>query len=344
MSDTQTVLTHEVPAGWDALVASDPSASPAHRSVVWEAFAAALPGFEWRLLLNHEHGALVGGVPVLLARRGPFAWLYALPWLLPAPPLAATGAHGRVDRALCAAFTTLAREQHVVGGAWSFYRPDGPEVEAAALALVPGDTRRYEAALLRLEGGAEAVRAAMGRKQRQALGQVLARDLRFAEEPAALEEAYALHLAQSRHWSGHRPLPLELSRRLLAARPVTGEAVARLFTLRSPRGIVSAALALDGVHETFLWWSGTHPQGRRRDAFTRLVWEVAEWAATRGRKRLNLGASPGLAHVASFKRSLGAEVFDYPTRWLDARDAPWPGRALAALQHWRRRSAQGTVA
>lgn len=32
------------PGDWATLLAADPSASPAHRPEVWEAFAAAMPG------------------------------------------------------------------------------------------------------------------------------------------------------------------------------------------------------------------------------------------------------------------------------------------------------------
>lgn len=328
---TAALLDH-VPQDWEALVAGDPSASPSHRAGLWQALADVHPGFEWRLLAHHEHGALVGGAPVIVSRRGPLRWLHALPWLLPAPPLARPGAHARVDAALCDAFATLAREQRVVGGTWSFYRPQGPSAEDAALARVPGETLRVEAALVRLGGGSEAAAAAMSRKQRQALQHARERGLAFAEDAGALEEAYALHLAQSRHWPGHRPLPLELSRRLLSASAAEAEPVARLFTLRSARGLLSATLALDGPHETFAWWSGTHPEGRRSQAFVLLLWSLAEWAAARGRARLNLGASTGLPPVASFKQALGAERFPYPVRQLDARHAAWPARAAAAFQ------------
>jgi hypothetical protein len=326
-----------VAQGWDALVADDPSASPSHRARVGEALAAVIPEFEWRLLTHHEGGVLMGGAPVIVARRGPFRWLHALPWLLPAAPLARAGAHARVDVALCDAFAALARAEHVVGGEWAFYRPDGPPPADSALARVPGETRRFEAAILRLAGGTAPLRAAMSRKQRQALDHARERGLEFAEEPGALEEAYALHLAQSRHWPGHRPLPLELSRRLLATSDARHGPVARLFTLRSAHGLVSATLALDGPHETFAWWSGTHPDGRRSQAFALLLWSLAEWAAERGRLRLNLGASTGLSPVASFKNALGAETFAYPVRRLDARHAAWPGRAVAALQSRLRR-------
>ncbi len=330
-----TVLD-SVPEGWDALLAADPSASPTHRPEFWEALVAASPAFEWRVLALRDQGVLVGGAPLVISRRGPFRWLHALPWLLPAPPLARPGDHARVDLALGVAFAELAAEQHAVGGEWSFYRPEGPTPTDMALALVPGETRTFEAAVLPLAHGLDAVRGGMSRKQRQALEHARERPLDFAEEAGALDEAYALHVAQARHWPGHRPLPLELSRRLLRAGPRDAP-VARLFTLRSASGLVSATLALDGPHETFVWWSGTHPGGRRARAFLRLLWSVAEWADTRGRRRLNLGASSGLPHVAAFKSALGAGDVRYPVRWLDARHASLPGRVLARVQQSLRR-------
>src|SRR5262245_33012992 len=124
-----------------------------------------MPGFEWRLLAVEAGGGLAGA-PLVIARRGPFRWLHALPWLLPAPPLANPGAHAAADAALAAAFARFACEQQVVGGEWSLYRPDGPEPAAAVLASVPGETRWFEAALLRLEHGLEPLRSRMSRKQR----------------------------------------------------------------------------------------------------------------------------------------------------------------------------------
>jgi hypothetical protein len=325
-----------VPPGWDDLLVGDPSASPSHRPALWEALAGALPGCEWRVIAFREAGVLVAGVPVVIERRGPFCWLHALPWLLPGAPVARAGAHARADHPLAWAFASLALELGAVGGEWSWYRPEGPAPAAGALALVPGETRRFEAARLPLAAGAGALRERMARTQRQALDHALALPADFAEDPAALDEAYALHLAQSGGWPGHRPLPLELSRRLLRA-DGPGEPAARLFTLRTAGELLSATLALDGPHETFLWWSGTHASARRASAFARLVWSVAEWSAARGRRRLGLGASTGLPHVAAFKRSLGAESEGYDVRWLDASAAGWAGRQLARLQAFRRR-------
>lgn len=44
------------PAEWAALLAGDPSASPSHRPEVGLAFAAAMPGYAWRLVTFEERG------------------------------------------------------------------------------------------------------------------------------------------------------------------------------------------------------------------------------------------------------------------------------------------------
>ena len=71
MSERAAALDH-VPAGWDSLLAADPSASPAHRPELWSALAAAISGFEWRLLVHREDGGLAAGAPVVLSRRTPY--------------------------------------------------------------------------------------------------------------------------------------------------------------------------------------------------------------------------------------------------------------------------------
>ena len=324
-----------VPDGWGALLAADPSASPAHRPEVWSAFTDALPGLSLRVAVVESQGRLVGGAPVLLERRGGLHWLHALPMLLPGSPLAVPGAHARADAETAAAFAELARDSGAVGGEWSLWRPAGPPVAAEALDLLGGETRVLAAAVVDLTGGIEAAHRRIDRKHRQEMRRARESGFEFAEDPGALEGCYALHAAQGRQWRGHRALPLELSRRLLAGGG--REPVARLFTLRRHGELVSGALALDGPAETFVWWSGTHVSGRRAHAFPLLLWSIAGWAAAAGRARVNLGASTGLGPVAAFKQSLGAEEVRYPVRWLDARHAPAHARAVAWLQDRVRR-------
>lgn len=321
------------PAGWDDLCRRDPGASPAHRPEVALAFAAVVPGMQASFLALERDGVLVGGVPCVEERRGPLAWLHLLPMMLPASPLAAAGAEAVVDaHAGVAVAARAAATPGLVAGEWSGYRVGRPAFGGAPEAAQAG-ARSVETARLPLAGGPDQVLRGIDRKSRRMLAPDRSAAWTFAEEPAALEAAYALHLRQRTQWERSRPLPLALSRRLLA----DAAGPARLFTLRDREGVLSAVFALDGPHETFLWWSGTHPAGRRAQAFTRLVWGVVHWAHARGRTHVNLGASTGLDRVAGFKRSLGAEGLHYPVHALaPATGAPGAGPWHWLVHRWRR--------
>jgi len=327
-------IWQDTPPGWDALCASDASASVGHVPALWRALLDTLPGCALRVVGLESGGAAIAGTPLLVQRRAGFHWLHALPFLLPAAPVAAGGAHADVDARVAEGIADLQRTSAAVGGAWACYRPGAAPPDAAALGATSGVTRTLACAVIDLTRGTEPALRAMDRKERQALHRARA-GLEIREEPTALAAAYALHVRQARAWPGHRPPPLELSRRLLE--PRGAEPAARLFACRDGGGLLSAVLVLDAPHECLLWWSGTHPEGRRRSAFGVLAWSVVEWAAARGRVRVNLGASTGLEGVASFKHSLGASTVSYPVRWLDARHAPLAGRWVAALQERVRR-------
>ena len=315
-------------------MANDPCATPAHRFGLCRALAETLPGMEARFVAAFEPGGLCGGAPLVIERRAGFHWIHALPFLLPAAPLAAPGVRRDVDAAVARGIGELARELRAVGGEWSLYRSGAEPPDAQALAPAGGETRLVETAVVDLAHGLPAAWAAMDRKTRQTIRAARESGLVFAEDPEALAEAYALYLRQSRAWLGARPRPLELSRRLLLA----GDGAAadgplgRLFTVSDRRGLLSAVLALDHPKETLLWWSGTHPDARARQAFTLLLGSVVEWAANAGRERVNLGASAGLPLVSAFKRALGARDVRHPVQWLDARHATAAGRLLARAQ------------
>jgi hypothetical protein len=319
------------PTGWNALLLTAPAATPAHRPALWAALAAVLPGLSVRFLAIEVDGVLAGGMPVLVERRAGFHALHALPFLLPGTPLAHAGAHAAVDAAAGAGLGSLQRESRATGGEWALYRPGGPAVAEDAIEPVTGETLWFETALVALTDGLEAAWARVDRKSRQEIRQAGERIV-CAQEPEALEEAYALHVAQSRTWRTHRPLPLELSRRLLAEAGDGLGPVARLFTARRRGALLCATLVLDHPREAMPWWSGADPEARRLHASPCLLWSVVEWAHGAGRARVNLGASANLDSVSAFKDSLGARMERYPVRWLDAASASAPGRALAALQ------------
>ena len=304
------------------------------------ALAFFASGMTPRWLVVECDGREIGGMPVVVQRRGGFHWLHALPATLPAAPLAAEGRREEVDRAAAEAIEDLAGELGIVGGTWTLYRAGAPAVSDDALHRVAGETRRFEAAHVPLAAGWETLLQRMDRKTRKEMRLAREHGLTVVEDDGALLEAYALYRAQARAWPRHGPVPLELLRRLLSPdlTPIPdAERAARLFVVRSPRRLLAAALALDGARETMLWWSGSHPGARGAHAFPLLLGAVMEWAHARGRTRVNLGASAGLEPLYTFKESLGAVPFAYPVRWLDARRARGAGRAVGWLQQRMRR-------
>jgi len=323
------------PAGWDGLLLADPGSSPSHRAGVAEAFAAVLPGYAAEYLVATDADGLAGGISMCVSRLAGAEWLHAMPLMLPGAPVARPARRDAVDFALAAALAERAAAPFTAGGEWVCYRPGAP-VAAAEVERPAGETRHFAAAVIEL-AGAGVRRWEVDRRERKQLRRAERAGLACEEDPGALDECYALHLTQARRWPGHRPYPLALMRRLLAAPQAGVEPLARLFTARNGRRLLCGIFALDHAHETFAWWSGTHPDAREvAAARALLVWSV-EWAAMRGRARFNLGASAGLAGVASFKQSLGTIEIDYPVRWFVSTRGAAHVRLLAALQRRARR-------
>ena len=316
------------PAEWDALVHEDPNATPVHRAEVMRVFADALPGCRGAFVAVEEEGALIGGGPLVLERRFGLEWMRAMPYTLPGAPLARHGRHADVDRVVAEALETKARESGVIGGEWVLFRPAGPAVDASAVERLPGETLVTTTEIVDLSAGAAAAYARIGRRERESIASARARGLACAEEPEALDETYALYVAQARAWRGHRPKPLPLLRRLLAG----DLPAARLFTVRDSRGLLAGALALVGEREWLVWWSGSHPEARRKQAFASLLWSVGESAARAGAWRMNVGGDAGRGGIAAFKKSLGAAPLPVPIRWLGSDHASWWGRVVASVQ------------
>lgn len=316
---------------WQALIEQDAAATPAHHPGVWQALAAALPACSIRLIEVREEGRLLGGAPCAVESRLGLTWLHAMPFGLSAAPLAIAGRETEVDEAVAMALAAFQRERTLVGGEWSCYRASRVAVSSAVLELLAGETRFMESSVIDLGQDAGEVHTRMDRKTRQDIVRSASRGVRCEEDALALERVYALHTRQARAWRGYRALPLELSRRLLAS------GAAHVLNAHDRDGVLCGLFALDAPHETFLWWSGSHPSARASDATPRLMAWAAEWARARGRRRLNLGASRGLPALESFKRSMGARSVRYPVRWLASGSAAPLGKLAAAVQRRVRR-------
>lgn len=333
MSDVSVRLLERAAAGWQALVDADPNATPAHRPEFWETWCAVTPGCRPGFVAVERAGELIGGAPLVIERRVGLHWIHALPQLLPGAPLARLGAAETVDRAVGEAIGRLQAELGAVGGEWSLYRPAPGGVRSEDAARVAGESRVHETWLVTLGRGVAAVERGFEPDVRMALRRGR-ETLKFAEEPEAIEAVHALHRAQSRGWGAHRPIPLELARRLLAAGG--GAPAARVFTVRDARRLLAGIYFLDHPRELFAWWSGSHPEAAERHAMSYLYAEAALWAEASGRARLNLGGTGGVGGLAAFKRSLGGRALEYRVVWLDSAGGV-PARVFRALQDGARR-------
>jgi len=320
------------PHEWETLLRQDLGATPLHRPEVVRALVEPVAGWTASFLVVEEgDGSLIGGVPVVFERRFALEWLRAMPFTLPGAPVARASAHPLVDRLVADALDARAKERRIVGGEWVLFRPEGPAVDPSAIAQLAGETRVTETDVVDLSEGASVAYRRVQRRTRESIAAAIARGLRCAEEPEALDEIYALYTLQARAWAGHRPKPVAVLRRLLSG----ATPGARLFTVRDDRGILSGALALVGEHEWMLWWSGSHPDARRHHGFATLVWSMIESAARAGARRFNLGGSAGMDNVASFKKAMGARAVAVPIRWIGSDYAPPWGKAVAAIQRRR---------
>ena len=286
MSGTLTRVLDSPPAGWDTLLADDPNATPAQRPEVWQALCETHPEMALCCVAVEKNGSLVGGAPVMVERRAGLEWIHALPYTLAGAPLAQPGEHLTVDAAVGEAIACLQRERAAVGGEWTLYRPRGPEVEGEAYERPSGTTRMLETSLIGLENGIEEAWLRLERDTRYELRRARRSGLRFTEDPEALEEAYALYASQVRR-RGRRPLPLELSRRLLGSRPLGAKAgpAGRLFAVCDARGLLGASFFLDHPREMLAWWSGARAsRARSARACVFSTGRCAEWAAAQGRR------------------------------------------------------------
>ncbi len=335
MREAAARILERPPAGWGALLDEDPNATPSHRPELWDAWCAVTPGHRPCFVAVERAGALIGGVPLVVERRLGFSWIHALPLLLSGAPLAAPEARAVTDQAVGAAIARLQSELGVVGGEWALYRADREGAAPAALETVRGETRMLETFVLELGSGPERLERRFAPDVRQALRRG-ASTLDFAEEPEAIEAVHALHSVQARAWRAHRPIPIELARRLLGAGG-RETPVARLFTAREARRLVAGIYFLDHRRELFAWWSGARPDAVALHAMPFLYARVAQWAEAAGRARLNLGGTGGVAGLGGFKRSLGGRAVSYPVRWLDPAPHATLARAFRELQDRARR-------
>jgi CelD/BcsL family acetyltransferase involved in cellulose biosynthesis len=295
---------------WQALAERDPAACSFQNPRFIELFAESRESSEAAFLeLRDDDGSLQGGLPFLIQRRGPFQAISSGPAGAYGGPLA-TSVEGR--NALIASYLsfggprTVRREMLCRG-----------EIEVSAAALEPS-----VAGYLSLEGGFESfLREQFPRNRRNECNRSERRGIVFeqATDAASLGRFHEILAEYFVRWKT-RPLELPFLSSLLEELPAF-----TLFIVKHEGEIIGGHLCCEQGDELFPWVGATE----RRDGIfpaPYLIREEARYAAERGLRILNLGASDGLAGVADFKRLLGASE---RTQWHLFRES-------AALGAWRK--------
>lgn len=286
---------------WDELLAADARAVPTQRPLVLRHWARATGGqaqwLEWR----DSGGALRGGLPCGVRRRGPLRREASLPGGLYGGPVVAPG-HAAAFDALVGAFAgggswwLRSRELVWAHGDWPGERPPG-------LVELPTSTIDVPR-----EDFDEFWRGRFPKNRRNECNRSERRGLVVAveDDPAALRAFHGIYLARAREW-GSPAEPLAWLEALLVELPQL-----HFFCARHEGRVVGGHLCLEQGDELFAWL-GTSERSREIYPAALLVKAEVQWCMRRGLRRLNLGSSMGLGGVKDYKRLLGAGT---EARWI----------------------------
>jgi hypothetical protein len=277
-----------------------------------ETLDASFPEFTVGWLTAREAGSIVGLMPVVRAAKGPFGFLWALPWGTYGHPIARSTA---VKGALIDAFARLAAHPLCLEAAVSVF-------DGAYLSDVPpaATVRMEECSLIPLEGSFEDFwRNALSSKRRQLCNRGLRSgvSVRMLETEEEVRSFHTLYVTGSRSWGGVHPYPLRFFMELFGRRD---DGV--VFW----GGFLEGRLLGGNIDFYFgdmaqAWQAGLSAEAYPYYVGSLLVTAAVEEAYRRGLKVFNLGSSQDDEGIIFFKKSLGGAEFIYPV--LEIRKKWW---------------------
>lgn len=280
----------------DRFVGSIPGANFFHTSAWLDSLEAAFDRFEVSWLTVREGGALAGVMPAVRIARGPFWFLWSLPFGTYGGPLAGDG---RAREALLGAFLRLARSPACLEAGVVLFGAEPPVSVPRGCTIAHEECR-----LVSLENGFDEVwKTGWSSKRRQLARRALDAGVvaRRLDSEAEVRLFHAIYARESRAWGGVHPYPERLFLELFARR---GENVV----------FWGAFLGGDllGGHIDFYrgemaqaWQGGMTERAREFETGTVLIKSAMEEACRRGCRVFNLGASGGNRGILFFKESLG---------------------------------------
>ncbi|HVO77221.1 MAG TPA: GNAT family N-acetyltransferase [Candidatus Bathyarchaeia archaeon] len=290
------------PAELDAFIGSYSAATFFHTPAWIEALRGSFSGFEPAWITAREGESLAGLMPVVRIRKGPFHYLWALPFGTYGDPLARDET---VRGALLDRFFDMTRSPACLEGGVALFRGDVPS-------LVPrgAKIRMEECRLVPLETGFDSVWRAWSSKRRQLArrGEEAGLIVRLLEGEDDVKRFHRIYLEESRSWGGVHPYPERLFLELFARR----ERGALFWGAFLGGELLGAHIDLYFGEMAQAWQGGSTERAGRFEAGALLLKSAMEEACRRGCKVFNLGSSGGNRGIVFFKESLGGREHRYP--------------------------------
>lgn len=295
-------------------VAAYPGATFFHTPAWLAVLETSFRRFRTGWITAREGDELVGVMPLVEMKRGPFRFLWALPFGTYGHPLAHDPA---VRAALLQMFVRLASRSSCLEAAASFF--DGSwlsNVPAAAC------VRMEECCLIELEGKFEDFwRGALSSKRRQLCNRGLRAGVtvRALETEDEVQAFHALYVAGSRAWGGVHPYPLRFFLELFKRR----DSGVVFWGGYLGERLLGGNIDFYYGEMAQAWQAGISSEAYPYHVGSLLVTSAVEEAYLRGLKIFNLGSSGGDEGLIFFKKSLGGTEFVYPVIEMKKRWWGW---------------------
>ena len=303
------------PPELDAVADASPRATFYHTHVWLTSLAEAYPRLLRRCLIAREGAKPVAYLPYFVARRGPFASLWSLPFGTYGGPVGNVAAAGDLLRA----FRAQSERRLVVdAGLVDFHNdfdPIGSAVERATTHVVD-IARGYESVWRD--------RFDKSRRRRARRAQEAGVTVRRASGDDDVRRFFDVYRTRLAGWDARSGHPDALFHALVAR---GGERV-RLYVAEHAGEVVGGHVNFYYKDAVIAWYGMASRHGDDLQAGTLLYAEAMREACAEGFRTYNLGASLGKASLIEYKQSLGGEAREYRI----VRRRSWVGRALALLR------------
>jgi hypothetical protein len=286
----------------ERFIGSIPGATFFHTPAWLDSLEKAFGDFSVLWLTAREAGVLAGVMPAVRLARGPFSYLWSLPFGTYGEPLARDSL---VREALLAEFLRLARTPGCLEAGAVLFRGEPPARLPRGSGVLTEECR-----LVSLENGFDEVWDTLWSSKRRQLARrgldagIVVRSL---ETEAEVRRFHAIYAAESRAWGGVHPYPERL--------------FLELFRRRSGAVFFWGAFLqsdLLGGHIDFYhgdmaqaWQGGMTERAREFETGAILIKSAMEEACRRGCRVFNLGSSGGNRGILFFKESLGGREHRY---------------------------------